>query len=95
MGWQGTLESEHMSSRWTDCYSGAALLPMVSCRVATPDPITVRPLPASSPSLPHKTDSFDFSFCEVISVIIAFALWKNILVVVYIRESCCWLFETV
>ena len=68
-----------------------ALLSMLSCRVGTPDPISVRPPPASSPPRPIKL----FAFVKFVSLIVAFDCLKNILVVVYIRESCCWLFETV
>ena len=68
-----------------------ALLSMLSCRVGTPDPISVRPPPASSPPRPIKL----FAFVKFLSLIVAFDCLKNILVVVYIRGSCCWLFETV
>ena len=63
MGWL-SRERAHVWLGGTDCYSGsgAALLPMLSCRVATPDPITVRPLPASSPPCPIKAETLDSSF---------------------------------
>ena len=70
MGWL-SREWAHVWAGGTDCYSGsgAALLPMVSCRVATLDPITVRPLPASSPfpACPIKSRNFGFPpFCKVL-----------------------------